>query len=479
MDVNRDYAGGLGITIGHNTRTSYGHEECAFPNLELAMTAGVLEGAGYDTEFLDAQAEQLDSVLLIEHISNSRVQFLVCLLNLPSIAGDLQLLSIIKQACQDLVIIGIGSVCKMIPDNILNSDSLDYLVIGEPEVQVKEIIDHLVKGESVNDIRGVAFRRDRETIQTPATETLVDLRSLPGIPYGLLPVSKYTSHMFGAEERLMPLISSRGCPFKCAYYCPYPMTAGKKIRFRDPQKVVDEIEYLYREFGVRRFVFRDQNFTFSSKHVREICRSLAKSNLDIEWVCETRFDLIKSASLLADMRQAGCRQINFGLESGDPELFEGFAKPMASFDQIERALTLVKQAKIRTHVHLIVGLLGESWKTIRNTSRILQQYDIDSIQLSNMIAYPGTEFHLEAKKKGLIMTNNLARYGGSHIVVRTEKLSRLELALARYYLRRRLVGLKYSEEIGRLLARLSSALLNVMQARMGFNKGNVPVRFDG
>jgi len=111
---------------------------------------------------------------------------------------------------------------------------------------------------------------------------------------------------------------------------------------------------------------------------------------------------------------------------------------------------MVKNTGIAAHTHLLIGLPGETWQTVRNTAQILERFDVDSVQISNMIPYPGTDYYEEAKGKNLILTSDLARYGGTCITVRTEKMSRLELALARVYLGNRLLQLGMFRQIPHL-----------------------------
>jgi len=220
--------------------------------------------------------------------------------------------------------------------------------------------------------------------------------------------------------------------------------------------VVDEIEFLHREFGVRSFHFRDQVFTLSEEHAREVCQRLAARQLDIRWLCETRVDLIHSDAMLQDMVAAGCVQIDFGLESGDPELFAAVGKPGIDLADAEATVERVRRNGLAAHVHVIVGLPGETWESLRHTANFLRRLGITCINLNRCIPYPGTELRKEALAHGYVQTDDWTQYGNA-FAMRTEALSSRELELAFQYLAKNV----YGDALGRR-GRLTRSLLNIL-----------------
>lgn len=446
LDVERESAGGFGLAVP-SVRDSYGHSRYPFFNLSLAQTMGVLEKKGWDVSFIDAQAERWGLKETLIKILEIQPKYIIALINLPSLWGDLNFLKEVKSFCPNTKIICMGSVCKVLPQIVTQDSIVDFTIISEPETTITDLLNSVKRRKGLSKIKGIAFRAKGKLHFTPSREILMDIDSLPVIPYHLLPMDKYKGAIFASEKRknenFAPLSSTKGCPFKCSYYCPYPLGFGNKVRYRSPTKVVEEIEYLHKEFNIRNFVFRDQNFTLFPSHTQEICNLLSNKGLDIKWICETRFDLINNALLLEKMREAGCQEIHFGLESGDVLLFEKVGKPGTKFRQIQYALEMVKATGINTLVHIIIGLPGETWQTVRNTAKTLKILKVGAFNFTYAVPYPGTVFYGEAKGKRLILTNDWSRYDGSHVVVRSEKMSPLELKLAKVYLENTVAGFHF------------------------------------
>jgi len=457
MDVDREFTAGFGCAQAAN-RSTWGHSGLPFFNHSLAVTAGVLEQEGYKLRFADAQAECWTEDVLIRLISDLRPRYLVTLVSLPSLAGDIALLRMIRERFPRTVVVASGPTCKTHAAELLSSDAADYVVTGEAETTVPELLDALKDGQVPAAVNGLVFRNGTRMVATKQRGLPRDLDSLPTVPYHLLPMARYRGKYFGRGLPVAPIIGSKGCPYECGYYCAYPLAYGRRVRFRSPERIVDEIELLNRDYGVEHFIFRDQNFTYSQPHAERVCRLIIERGLKIHWVCETRMVLVRDGALLEVMKSAGCEQINYGLETGDPDVFEGLAKPGTEFSVITEAISLTKSAGIRAHAHAIVGLPGETWSTVYNTARLLRGQDLDSVNFSFMVPIPGTRFHDDALAKGLILTNDLAKYSHAEPVVRTETMSRFELKLAQLLLDTAFGGFSLRRSLSRKMGRWLGAV---------------------
>lgn len=458
MDVDREAAAGFGLA-SPNSRSSYGHNRQPFLNLSLAGTAGVLVQQDYEVGFIDGQAERWGINEVIENICLSAPRFLITLVNLPSLKEDLNLLAQVKNNLPGISIICLGTVCKVLPQQVFHEPAIDFAIMGEPETTVVDLLNVIASGRKPNGVKGIAFKdKNGKLILNAPKELLMDLDSLPTIPYHLFPMEKYKGQYFAKGEKCMPIFSSKGCPFKCSY-CHSPIGFGDRVRFRSPERVVEEIEQLYKQFKVTAFIFRDQNFTLFPNHAERICDLLIEKGMPIQWCCETRLTLAQNQRLLKKMAEAGCKRVVFGLESGDPELFEEIGKPGSRFDEIKNAVKVVKDAGIGVHMHVIVGLPGESWRSIRNTAKMLKSLNGCSFNFNLMIPFPGTPFYEEAKRQGLILTDDWSKYDGNHVVVRTEKMSKYELELARVYLSNKINGFRLHKAIPRKVGRVLKRLL--------------------
>lgn len=452
MDVDREFSAGLGLA-SDVSRPHWGQTESPFYSHELAWTAGTLMRAGYRVRFADGQAEGWDAGDVVRATCETGPSAVVMLVNMPSLKSDLWLLERIKESVPGAVTLAVGTVNLLMAGRVARGRGVDFAVQGEPMSVVPRLLDALREDADPAEVPGVAFESDGQVIDTGQAPFEEDLDSLAFTPYRLMRMEKYVSKYFAPGRRVAQIVSTKGCPFKCGYYCPYPATYGTKVRYRTPELVAEEMQVLRAYHGVEHFIFRDQNFTIDGEHAERVCRAILDRGLDVSWVCETRLTLVDNAELLRLMRAAGCAQINFGLETGDPAIFESVGKPGCEYDRIIEAVEATRSAGIRAHGHAVVGLPGESWSSVRNTARLLKRCSFDSVNFSRIVPVPGTRFYEDAKARGWVLSNELSRYGHTRTVVRTERMSGPELKLATVLLSNRFEGLQIHRNLARRIAR--------------------------
>jgi radical SAM superfamily enzyme YgiQ (UPF0313 family) len=468
MCILRDNAGGMGTAV-RSRRPTYGHDDNYFviPYLSLINCAAILKEKGYDISFLNAQIEKLDIDKVLDYVKKIQPDIMITVINLPSIFGDLNLLAEIKASCSRITIIAIGSICKIFPDLILNNKAIDFLLLGDPEVTIEESIKCIRGNNNNKHIPGIAFHANGSTFISNHIPLLDDLDSIPLPPYDLISIEKYWAPPFGRGFRCAFILTSKGCNFPCQYYCPYPHGFGKKVRFRNPSRVVKEIQFLQERYKIERVLFRDQVFTFNYYHSQQICQELINRNIKINWLCETRLDLV-DRKLLELMKKAGCIQINYGLESGDPQLFSNVGKPSRyQLEELRDIILMTKDVGIKAHTHLIIGLPGENWRTIKNTLKTLKEWRPDSIQVNIVTPYPGTQLYEDAKQRGLILTTDLSKYTGNYPVLRTEQMSLKKLVRAQKYVHNKFYGTTLGKRLITKIRRLlrNMKVLNIMLHR--------------
>jgi len=433
MSVMRDIVGGYGAAFP-SKRQEYGHDDWVRPeiNMVLFYSAAVVEQKNKDVHLIDGQVEQLNLDKLVSRVSEVNPDIVISIISLPSVYGDLKVLETLKQNFPHIKTIGIGTVCKSLPELILESGVVDIAVQGAPEYVLPELIDVIKQNQTKEQVPGIAFKENGRVVKTSTIPSVVeDLDALPYPAYHLASMDKYWHHEFGKHTRYITILSSKGCPH-CCYYCPYPYGFGDKFVLRDPIKVVDEIQYLHDKYGVEALVFRDQVFTANTKRTIELCDELIRRRLRMKWLCETRLDTVNE-ELLKKMKRAGCMRINYGIESGDPNLFSSGAKAHAkqSLGEFLAKVQLTEKVGIFAHVFILLGLYGENWNTIHNTMEMVKRLKSTSIGVTIATPYPGTSFYNEAKEKGMILTDDWSKYTSYDPVIRTEELSAEDLLRAR------------------------------------------------
>jgi anaerobic magnesium-protoporphyrin IX monomethyl ester cyclase len=459
-NVFREWAGGMGTSSASN-RTVAGHDPGHYdvPYLALLYTARLLEQAGIAFRYVDGQAKrEFDERAFFAELSRARPSVLVTVVNLPSLEPDVALLRAMRAAAPELRVILLGPTAKWHKQRLLRDGVADFIVEESEELLTGRNVARLVNGDEPAALEGLSSWNQGSLRWQPARTPMSSLDFVDFPAYEILDFSRYESDCyFGERMRYATVFTAKGCPYHCSY-CPYPFGFGHRLIYRCPDKVGDDIQRLVRDFGVEQILFRDQVFTINRKHAAAVCEELIRRNLGIRWLCETRYDAIDEP-LLDLMSRAGCREIHYGLESADQQMFGAVAKTEGprSLDLFAQVIAWTKARRIRTHTHLIVGLPDESWTSVRNTGRWLRKVKPDSIQLSYFMPYPGTPLYHELKTSLKLGDPDAIRwedYGSfTRPVVRTKHLSLEEVQLARERLS---WDLRYSliERVGMRVRRL-------------------------
>lgn len=454
LDVCRDYAGGFGVAWSAR-RACYGQTRKPIFNPFIPYIAAVLTKEGYDYNVIDCQQKKLDEKNVLKHVKKVNPDFIISMIGLPSMKHDLRLLSLIKNTITNCFIIGIGTVCRTLTNEVLLHSKIDVLVRNDFPFtsNVAELIKTQIKGRHLKNVYGISFRFKNRVVNTPEL-CRSDFNQLQP-NYDKIELNDYENFIDkeGNSWTNIAILTGKGCPHPCNY-CPYPIGFGKKWLGRYPKNIVDEIEYLYSR-GVKSFTFRDQVFTISKKRTIEVCREIISRKLDVSWICEARVDQV-SRDLLSLMGKSGCKRINYGVETGAVELIN-YAKPGIVLATTKKAFNITKEADIMAGAHIILGWPEENLKTLQETCELISILDPDSLNLNILTPYPGTAFYEFAKKQGLIVTYDWTKYTSHTAVIKTKYLNPPQIQEAADKIMRKYV----KRQILRLLCGWRSSLFTV------------------
>ena len=284
---------------------------------------------------------------------------------------------------------------------LMNNPAIDYLVLGEGEETVVELTRALVSGgmhPQITAIRGVGYRGPTGELVANAPRPLIeDLDTIPFPDRQAL----FAVDRTGKRNRLREyrdILTSRGCPYRCTFCCAYQAWGTRKPRFRSIGNIADELEFLRNEYGQRDFIFWDDLFTADRERVVAICGEIIKRKLDVTWLCLSRINTIDEA-LLRLMKEAGCREIQIGVESGNDRILKFIRKGITRTMLFER-LPLLKRAGIPLRIFLIIGFPTETREEMDDTLRLIDEIRPDYVDLSLFCPYPGTELHRSLQERG-------------------------------------------------------------------------------
>ncbi len=214
----------------------------------------------------------------------------------------------------------------------------------------------------------------------------------------LLPLEKYDRTIEFLKAKPADVMSiSRGCTFSCGF-CETKKLWGNINRQFSPQRVMDEVNDLVTKYGARGIYFINDNFTLRKKETAEFCDLLIKSKLDLEWVCDTRVDLV-NPEILAKMASAGCKTIWFGVESGSQRVLEHINRRI-TLEQTENAFKMCRKAGIQVACSFMLGMPGETKEDLMASYRFAEKLNADWCQFNIFIAYPDSPLYREMLETG-------------------------------------------------------------------------------
>jgi len=373
-------------------RPSY-HTHLITPPLGLGYISAYLKKHGFnETKLLDG----LNYALSNEKISDICQEYGCELLGISVLTDYYSEVCDLIGRCKKKGIITVigGPHVTAVPKKSLEGSGADFAVVGEGEESMLDLANHLSSGTKAPiDIKGV-YKLNNGNIKD--REFIKDIDSLPLPDWEQMNPKSYEKAPHGGLIKnfpVAPIISSRGCPFACSF-CASPFIWKQKIRFRSPKNVVDEIELLVQEFGVKEIHFEDDNLTLKKSHVEQICQEIIARNLKISWATPNgiRVETV-TPELLSLMKKSGCYYLAFGIESGNQRILDNIHKK-TNLEIIEYAVRESKKAGIITQGFFIFGLPGETEETINETIRFAKKIPLDRAQFLLLDLLPGSElFH--------------------------------------------------------------------------------------
>jgi tRNA A37 methylthiotransferase MiaB len=309
---------------------------------------------------------------------------------------------IAKKVNPDALIIwgGIGVTVK--PEWAFDTPAsvVDYVIRGEGEQTIVNLIKCLEEDRSVGDVKGISYLSSNGIIHNPDAGPI---RNLDDIPHP----AKHLYTSIDGTAKAPPyaysrLFTSRGCPFQCTY-CDSNKLWSRKVRNQSAEYVVEEIELLKKHFSVKMIVFDDDTFALDSKACDHLLDLMIERHLNVSWRCETRANLVTD-KLLTKMKKAGCKSITLGVESGNEETLKKIKKGVTK-DQIRHAAKLIKQQGILLNGFFMFGFPWETEQEMKNTLDFIYELgpngEVGAV-ISFLIPYPGTQLYNDIVEQGLM-----------------------------------------------------------------------------
>jgi anaerobic magnesium-protoporphyrin IX monomethyl ester cyclase len=357
-----------------------------YPPLGLAYLASVLRNAGHKVTIFDGSVHNNPLVHLKEILHRNGTHVVGISATTPLMKSAFHISTMVKEANQEITVVLGGVHPTVCSNDVIGHPHVDYVVCGEGEHTMLELVEAIENGDDGAGIQGLLYKNEQKVIINEPRPLVDDLDLLPFPAYDLLPIDKYNpSHI--PRRPYVTMITSRGCPYSCVF-CAAHVIFKKKYRYHSTERTIEEIKYLIRDFGIREVLFKDSDFTLVPSRVEKICESLLNEEMNIRWSCGGRIGNL-DYDMLKKMHRAGCRQIDYGVESGDPKILKTLDKRI-TVEEIRETFRITKKAGITTLANMLVGSPGESKESIGSTIMLLKEIEPDFCSFNFPTPFPGS-----------------------------------------------------------------------------------------
>jgi radical SAM superfamily enzyme YgiQ (UPF0313 family) len=386
------------------------------PRLGTVLLATILKGMGYRSRVFIEDVEPPDW----EEVDSYQI---IGISTITSTAPRAYKLADRLRARGKTVIMG-GPHVTFMPDEALGH--CDFVVRGEGEHTLVELLGAIKGKASFEDIKGLSFNSPAGPVHNAARELIADLDPYPAPDFSLV--------QGWSPKVILPIATSRGCPFECKF-CSVIHMFGRKYRFKSLGKIIEELSAAKSGSFV---FFIDDNFTANKKRTKELLRRIIALGLNFNWSAQVRSDAAADPELLDLMKQSGCENVFIGFESVNEKTLELFNKKQG-VDDIIRAVEAFHARKIRIHGMFVFGSDMDDQAAIRKTQLFARKMHLESVQFLILTPLPGTPVYEEFKENGRLLHSDWSKYDAQHTVYRPALMSPSELqretfkAMAKFY----------------------------------------------
>lgn len=393
----------------HNRSGRKSREGYIWPQTSLAYLAAMVKDK-LRVDIIDCIAEKIDWNQANRIILAKKPKYFVTHVISSTLYNDLYATLVAKAIGAKTITMGCHAT-ELAEETLRNFPTLDFILRREPEITFRELIIALERKKDLKPIKGLCYREGNKIIVNPDRDYLKNLDTLPISLQELLPLEKYFMPFVG--KKFTFVLASRGCPFHCTF-CRQPIMWQRKVRFRSPENIVSELKVI-KKLGVKSINFQSDTFTVDRDWVIKLCKLMIKEDLNFKWLCNSRCDTVDS-EMLSWMKKAGCWLVGFGIESGSQKILDNCKKDI-TLAKIERGIELTKKARIDVWGWFVIGLPGETKKTIRETIDFAKRLPLDLANFAFATPYPGTEFYKQVDEKGYLVSHNWEDYDQNYSAV--------------------------------------------------------------
>lgn len=462
------------------------------PYLGIAYIAAAARAAGHSVDIIDMCGEDIDRTDVIlgkyityglsfqslnDRLKPSKVIGFTCMFSQDWVFNR-QLIQYVHELSPESIFVAGGEHISAIPDYCLKDcPELDICVIGEGEDIFTRLLSKIKSGDSWYELSGLVFRgANGEIHRTPRAERIKDINGLPIPAWDLTPMENYLSRGLTyhiQRGRTIPMLASRGCPYRCTF-CSNNSMWGNPWMPRNPKLVADEMEDYIRRYSATNFVFSDLTAVVRKDSIVELCNEILNRRLDITWQLPTLRTESMDRETLQLMYEAGCRELDFAIESGSKRILSSVKKG----NMPEKMVSLIKDGLsvgMNLSINMVLGLPGEGYRDFLKSHIMAMKLAFIGLQEINafpFIPYPGSKLFYDFIKMGKVRLEDryfldLFGYADlSRAVSWSEKFSPRMLAFMRLFMMSSFYLLMLISHPGRIVRMLINTIRGVSTTKL-------------
>jgi anaerobic magnesium-protoporphyrin IX monomethyl ester cyclase len=391
--------------------------------LYYVYLAGAARAGGFEAEIYDAMTKKVGYEEIAKKIEDSRPDFVAVSAITCTSADAIRVIELAKEINPQIkTILGGVHSTFMYEELFSQTDALDYIVRGEGEVTLVELLSAVSEGGDLSKVKGIVYRNGKEIIKTPSREFLESIDSLP-MAWDLLDWEDYTYYILPGS-RLGAICTSRGCEQQCTF-CSQQKFWQRRWRGRAPEDLIKELEYLRGTFNVDVVLLTDDYPTPDRQRWERFLDLLIEYDMDIKILMETRAsDIVRDRDILHKYKEAGIIHIYVGTEATDQESLD-YIKKAISIEESKEALRLLREAGIITETSMILGFPDETWDSIEKTLRLVIEYNPDFAHFLAIAPWPYSDIYEELRD--FIEVHDYRKYNLIDPVVKPKEMSLEEM----------------------------------------------------
>jgi anaerobic magnesium-protoporphyrin IX monomethyl ester cyclase len=392
------------------------------PPIGLGYLASILESLDIEVKILDClvrgwdQVKEVDEKIVRVGLAEEQIREQVRVFD-PDLVGLScpfsrqykmyhQVLGAVKEAKPGVITVAGGAHVSVCPSEVLRDTYCDYVLVGEAEGSFKELILAIIKGADLEAVDGLGWKANGSLKINEKKQWLKNLDAIPFPAYHLMELDRYfglpASHGRRHRHRFSPMVTSRGCPAKCTF-CSARMVWGDRYRFRSVENVIAEMRHLKNRYGIEELMFEDDNVTANPQRARRLFTAMIQEGFNFIWDTPNGIGVWSIDEDLIDlMRQSGCINLNFPVESGSQEILDKIIQKPLKLDKVKKLIAYCKKVDLDCNMFLVVGMPGEKIADIWKSFQFAADCSCYNPHISIATPYPGTQLLKDCQAKGYL-----------------------------------------------------------------------------